>query len=166
MTRPGAPIAEPAPEEPVPPAPEVATAPEPPSAPPEPPSDVFPAPAFRPPAPPEPPDVPGFFPEETAAQAEIHTAIAQPPIADPPVRRAPEPESIETLAPPTVVRKDLLLRLQDKDFRRTRRVAVRLALEDTNGKVVRVTKDVRIDVETELTDEALLRLNLALRAED
>jgi hypothetical protein len=64
------------------------------------------------------------------------------------------------------VRKDLLLRLPATDFERTKRLAVRLILEDSKGQVVRVTRDVRLELDPSSTDEALLSLNLALRSDD
>ncbi len=77
---------------------------------------------------------------------------------------APEPEALETLPPPQAVRKDLLLRLNRQDFQRTRQVAIKLSLQEADGTVVRVTRDLQIPVDT-ATDEAILRLNLALRSE-
>lgn len=63
------------------------------------------------------------------------------------------------------VRKDLLLRLPAADFERTKRIAVRLTLEDADGHVVRVTRDVPLELDTNSTEEALLSLNLALRSD-
>ncbi len=84
---------------------------------------------------------------------------------------APEPEGeAETVTSPGFespkpVRKDLLLRLSAADFKRTKRLAVRLTLEDSDGKVVRITRDVQLELDPTSTKEALLSLNLALRSD-
>ena len=63
------------------------------------------------------------------------------------------------------IRKDLLLRLPASDFERTRRLLVRLTLEDSGGDVVRVTRDVVVELSTTEGDEALVKINLALRSD-
>ncbi len=87
-------------------------------------------------------------------------------------RRAATPSAVAepqpTLAPSEPakpLRRDLLLRLPASDFERTQRLAVRLTLEDADGEIVRVTRDVRVELDRSSTDELLLSLNLALRSE-
>jgi hypothetical protein len=64
-------------------------------------------------------------------------------------------------------RRDYLLRLPANDFRRLRRVAVALQLEDDLGEIVREARSVHLDIENpENLAEILFQLNLALRSED
>lgn len=79
-----------------------------------------------------------------------------------PAPAAAAEESAEPLKP---LRKDLLLRLPATDFERTQRLAVRLTLEDSEGEIVRVTRDVRVELDHTAEDELLLSLNLALRSD-
>ena len=107
---------------------------------------------------------------------------AKPSAAPPPVKKAPAPavainpprlesetedEAPETVAPARSrpLRKDLLLRLPTADFARTRRLGVRLTLEDAEGQVIRVTRDVQVELDSGADDEALVSLNLALRSD-
>ncbi|MCH7665757.1 MAG: hypothetical protein IH936_07505 [Acidobacteria bacterium] len=82
---------------------------------------------------------------------------------------APDPEAETVTSPefrsPKPVRKDLLLRLPAADFKRTRRLAVRLTLEDSEGQVIRITRDVQLELDPTSTEEVLLSLNLALRSD-
>ncbi len=66
---------------------------------------------------------------------------------------------------PKPIRKDLLLRLPAADFKRTRRLSVRLTLEDSDGQVVRITRDVQLELDPTSSEEVLLSLNLALRSD-
>ncbi|MCP4202912.1 MAG: hypothetical protein GY769_13400 [bacterium] len=96
--------------------------------------------------------------EAPEAQAGIDEAAAT---TEPSV----EPEAAPAVQSPKPVRKDLLLRLPAADFKRTKRLAVRLTLEDSDGHVVRVTRDVQLKIDPTASDEALLSLNLALRSD-
>ena len=111
----------------------------------------------------------------TAPSVETSQTEAAPPTgaqtarASEPPRPAPAsthdtvtPAGLQSVKP---VRKDLLLRLPAADFERTKRIAVRLTLEDAEGHVVRVTRDVPLDLDANATEEALLSLNLALRSD-
>ena len=108
---------------------------------------------------------------------EVNTA---PEVPSPRVERAgnarasgPEPapdrEGETVTSPesrsPKPIRKDLLLRLPAADFKRTRRLSVRLTLEDSDGQVVRITRDVQLELDPTSSEEVLLSLNLALRSD-
>lgn len=82
---------------------------------------------------------------------------------------APDREGETVTSPesrsPKPIRKDLLLRLPAADFKRTRRLSVRLTLEDSDGQVVRITRDVQLELDPTSSEEVLLSLNLALRSD-
>lgn len=110
-------------------------------------------------------------PPEPNASAAVAAAPASPApqVVTGKVAPATKPKAETVTSPgvrsPKPVRKDLLLRLPASDFKRTKRLAVRLTLEDSDGQVVRVTRDVELELDPTATDEALLSLNLALRSD-
>jgi signal recognition particle receptor subunit beta len=100
-------------------------------------------------------------------------AAVQPPTTPPPPAGQQEesPESAtspaETQEPPPTrqrIRRDYLLRLPTEEFGRTQSVLVGLKLEDSNGEVIRESREVRLQVDgTPDLDEILVQLNLAVR---
>jgi signal recognition particle receptor subunit beta len=123
-------------------------------------------------------------------QQNIGAAIQpSPPLAAEPEAPGPGTVTPETTAPPSPEpavgdsadasavpkpefetqrhRRDYLLRLPAEDFRRLRRVALALQIEDDLGKVIRESRSVHLDIEDpESLAEILFQFNLALRAED
>lgn len=104
-------------------------------------------------------------PGAAQAVAASPTSAPQTPTPAEPAAAARDTEPAVATAPAKPLRKDLLLRLPASDFERTERILVRLTLEDSSGEVVRVTRDVSVEIGDTIGEEQLLRLNLALRSD-